>query len=395
MRRRPDHFLPSDTFVPWRRHLAVIGLSAVALGALLGIGRSPDAVETLFVEGFGTDASRLLSWMTSHVPFSVAELVQAGLILWLVLAPLSALRAVYRGHRRLMNAVFSGLMQVASVASVAIVLFYGVWGLNYARAPAVQRLGWEPVRLHDPGALDELAALAEELVDITNAHYLAIHGVPDAGEPTAREADLDALFDASFERITRELDLHPSFALPRGPAKPFLASPIVSWLGISGFYFPFTGEAGYNTMPPAWQQPHTIAHEKAHQRGIASEDEANFFGFLACIHSDDPYVAYSGWLFAQRRLLSTLLKSDRARGRALLERRLPGVQRDIDVANAFWTEWDGYGHLLGQTVNNAYLKTHRVEGGIRSYSLSARLIVAYARQRGGTFDRLGTTAAIR
>ena len=40
-----------------------------------------------------------------------------------------------------------------------------------------------------------------------------------------------------------------------------------------------------------------IAHHKAHQRGYAKEDEANFVGYVICINSTDPPVRYSGYLY--------------------------------------------------------------------------------------------------
>src|SRR5690606_18596519 len=213
-------------------------------------------------------------------------------------------------------------------------------------------------------ALEELHAFAEALVDVTNAQYRALHGSDDAGQPTARDVDLDATLDPAYVRVARELGLSEAFAAPRGPLRPLLASPITSWLGLSGFYFPFTGEATYNTLPPAWQQPHTVAHDKAHQRGIASEDEASFLGFLATIRSDDPFVAYSGWLFAQRRLVAALNQADPERAWALVQRRLPGVQRDVQAHYAFWSAWQGTGHTIGHTVNHAYLSANQVPGGM-------------------------------
>ena len=49
-----------------------------------------------------------------------------------------------------------------------------------------------------------------------------------------------------------------------------------------------------------WTVPHvffaTVAHELAHQRGIASEQECNFLGVLASTTSGNPAYVYAGWL---------------------------------------------------------------------------------------------------
>ncbi len=160
-------------------------------------------------------------------------------------------------------------------------------------------------------------------------------------------------------------------------------------MGLSGFYCPFTGEANVNASVPAAYRAHTIAHEKAHQRGIHPENEANFLGFLAGVHATDPVARYSALLFAQRQLLRTLIRAGDAAGggieraRPLLERRLPGVQRDVDDLNEFWNRHRGPTRRLARTMNDAYLKTNRVDGGVLAYGRSVELIVAWARSRGG------------
>ena len=52
-------------------------------------------------------------------------------------------------------------------------------------------------------------------------------------------------------------------------------------IGIGGFYFPFTGEANINVWAPAWQQPHTRAHEMSHQRFVEVEVVTNVFTMSA------------------------------------------------------------------------------------------------------------------
>jgi hypothetical protein len=155
-------------------------------------------------------------------------------------------------------------------------------------------------------------------------------------------------------------------------------------MGLSGFYCPFTGEANVNASVPAAYRAHTIAHEKAHQRGIHPENEANFLGFLAGISSHDPVARYSALLFAQRQLLRALLSAGaRDEAKELIDRRLPGVQRDVDDLNAYWSRYVGPARRIATRVNDAYLKTNRVHDGVLAYGRSVELIVAWARSRGG------------
>ena len=69
--------------------------------------------------------------------------------------------------------------------------------------------------------------------------------------------------------------------------------------------------------------------------------------------------------------------------RALVARRLPGVERDVRAAHAFWAAHEGALAEVGEAVNDAYLKAHGVDAGVLSYSLASELIVRFARAEGG------------
>ncbi len=65
---------------------------------------------------------------------------------------------------------------------------------------------------------------------------------------------------------------------------------------IMGYYFPFSMEANINAVMYITNVAPTICHELAHTKGFIYEDDANMIGFLACIHSDDPFLQYCGYL---------------------------------------------------------------------------------------------------
>jgi len=104
-------------------------------------------------------------------------------------------------------------------------------------------------------------------------------------------------------------------------------------------------------------------------------------GWLACRSAPDPYVRYSGALFAQRELLFELLRQDPRTAAGLVARRDPGVQRDVTDMIAFWRRYEGRAAQLSEAVNDRYLRAQGVQGGIESYRLGARLIVLYSRTR--------------
>jgi len=359
----------------------VVAIVLFGVGVFAG---DADRVERWYVEGVGPWITTPLIALFRPVPTSVAEWVEGAAILvavaWLLLA----------GHRlwqgsgeRTAIALKLGAEAFSAVGAV-VTLFYLVWGMAYARPRLEDRMGWESDETFEVDVF-ELEALGEVLVKRVNASYLELHQLPDIGHMTGTGFDpveLDRSLDVGWAKAARSLSLHPSTELPRGRTKPLISSGLFTYLGIGGFYFPFTGEANINTWAPPWQQPHTRAHEMSHQRFVASENEANFMGFLASVHSDDPLARYSGWLFAQRQVLRALIRLDVESGYDRLLMRYPGVQRDVNESRAFWTHYDGALSDMGSAVNDVYLKVNQVEGGTLSYGRSLRLIVRWARDCG-------------
>ena len=380
---------PKDRGPRLRWRLWVIGGAVAMVGLARLCAAFPGLTETVYANGVWPVIGRTLAWVSGLVRFSVAEMALGAVLGSLVVLFVRAAYQVVRGRRRVLNVVACGALFLVTAAALLVVVFYASWGLNYSRAPLVTRMGWQDLAkdLAEEEAKQELVRLCEGLIAATNDAYEAALGTDDVGEPSAPPtsmASVDDGIERAYALVAERLDLPASFAARRAWAKPVAASAVMDYLLMSGFYTPWTGEANYNRLSPACCIPHTIAHEKSHQRGITSEDEANFYGFLACAHSDQPYIRYSGYLFAQRQLLGELYKTDRDRAKALLKARLPGVQRDVAAIRAYVRRYSGPVSNASHKINNAYLKANRVKGGILSYRMSARLLVTFARMNDGS-----------
>lgn len=389
----PDEAMPKDRGLYVKRRGLVVLAGAVVTLICWGLGQSADFAEHVYARGFGQYVARGQATVTGLLPTSLAEVVIVFVAGWAVFLWARASWHVIRRKRRALNAVACGGLKVMAFGSVLVALFYVLWGINYSRPGIIERQGWQA---HDQPPADRAAQVAElepicrDLVEATNHQYFIAMGSEDVGAPSypmLEMADLDADLERAFAVVEKDLGLEEGFGADRGRAKPVAASFIMDYLQIGGFYFPWTGEANYHRLQPAVSIPFVIAHEKAHQRCVTSEDEANFIGYAACVRASDPYTRYSGYLFAQRQLLNELIKLDAERGKALLKQRLPGVQRDVNEVNAYWARFEqGAAGVIGDAstaVNHAYLTANQVEGGVMSYRLSAKLLIVYARRQGG------------
>jgi len=374
--------------IRWRVAVMLAGVIVVALAQILDA--TPGIVDAVYSEGVGPWIGLTLAKFSNLAPFSLVEVAAGLLVLCYGVAAVASLYHVARRRRRLANALACGLLRSGTAAALIIAFFYAGWGFSFSRPKMIARLGWQSfltTKANDELA-DELAAICDGLVRAANDDYMRSFNSQDTGapsEPPLTMADLNAAVEEGYRRLTRELNLNRHFAIARGRIKPAAVSPLLSRLLILGFYSPWTGESHYNTQMPECNLPQVVAHEKAHQRCITSEDEANFFGVLACVLSDVPYVRYSGYLAAQQQLLNELHDLDPDCALEIAEKRYPGVQRDREASRDFVIKHLGVLSQAGRAMNDAYLKANRVKEGVLSYDMDTQLLIAFTRAHGSAW----------
>jgi hypothetical protein len=375
---------PADWPLHRKSRLVVLGVGVGIFLVFRFVSWLPGLVEAVYATWLGPLIVRPLSHITAVFPFSLVEIVWISYVAWLVVLSARTVAAVVRKQRRVSNAALGGGLRLARDAGVVMGLFYLMWGFNYARSPLDERLEWPE---WDPPDVETLERLTVEAVEAANQAYFAIHQSEDAGTPTPMPADVGELDDAleeGWSRAAELLDLPPSTQKRYGRTKRLLLSPLVARFGIAGFYFPWTAEANVLRDTPLVSRSQSMAHEKAHQRGIGPESEASFLGYVAGTLAPNPQVRYSALVFAQGQLLNALARGDRDAARQIVERRFPGIRRDLEDVAEYWRRFEGVGRTIGRAVNDRYLRTNRVHGGIQSYGFSVRLLITFASQNNGT-----------
>ena len=123
--------------------------------------------------------------------------------------------------------------------------------------------------------------------------------------------------------------------------------------------------------------PSTIAHEMAHQRGVNSEEEANFAAIAACITSDIPVYEYSGYLLGLDYLIDTLSGADPYAYRRITLKLNDDVLRDLKDNNDYWLSQHTQATETVTAVYDGYLKSNGVESGINSYGACVDMLVTW------------------
>lgn len=352
---------------------ALILLAAgLALPWLAGL--FPWAVEATYGRFLFPTLADIVNIPASAAPFSLVQII---LILSLALVVLILVRCVRRSVRkRSVRKGFGPLSRWIRAAAILVWAFHILWGLNYSRPPLIDKLPMDHV---EPDRRS-LARLTVILGDETNRAY---GWAVKSGqiEPDTLGSRLAVPAPVVGERLASAYNLifHGYDRIRISPPRaPKLLGPVMSRLGVSGFYFPFTGEASINRQLPDAVIPSVMAHEMAHQRGIAPEDEANFLAYVACRESGLPAARYSGALHAFRLASGALYRVDpelhAQTVRGLLDR---GPVDDLRAISRFWSRHSGPVSEVAHRANHAYLQMNTQREGVESYDQAVLLILAW------------------
>ena len=319
---------------------------------------------------------RLLAQATMLFPFSLAETLLAA-------SPLLLALLIFIGIRYHTVALRDTLIYCGSILAIAVIvlqLFVYAFAPGYYARGVDERLGL--VR-RDVSA-EELYEAALLLIEEINAGNDVIYYGEDGFSilPYTHYEMNDRLI-AAYRVLPESYPMLESITQNfYSVVKPVMLSEPMTYTHISGVYTFFTGEANLNMNFPAYSLPFTAAHELAHQRGVAREDEANFIAYLVCTSSNDPYIRYSGYLQMYEYVASALSRANRElyrKARAELE---PIVIKELQAYAAFFAKYQDskVGEVSG-AVNNAYLESLGTPG-TASYGMVVDLTVALFKKQG-------------
>lgn len=327
------------------------------------------AFADFMVRGPGSVWRWIAAKITLWIPFSLAEMLIILIPVILIVLLAGGIYITVRGTSRQYTRLISSLLAVLS-------FFYTAFVFTLApgyKAPTLDvKLGMErrtvsAGELYGAGAWlnDQITPLLDEI-----AFY------PDGA--SAMPYSLDDMNDRINSMYQTAAGRYGFISRLKSDIKYVVLSEPMSYTHITGVYTYFTGEANLNINFPDYTLPYTAAHEFAHQRGIAREDEANFVAFLACMESDDPYILYSGYVNMLEYVMSALSAADSGQYAALyrkLDSRLTG---EFSAYSAFYEKYrDNMAANVSGAVNNGYLQSQGVTAGSRSYGLVVDLTVAY------------------
>lgn len=333
-----------------------MGVKRVKPKVVSGIGLTSIALAFVsFVLSWGglIPASLVESWYARGIYPLVSGILIAGAgwtrFSWLdVILPATLVTVLWLLYRR-------KPIPALALTSMAYLLFFWAWGLNYHRVALDTKVDFESARVTEAS----VAALVEETARSLNRLYAPSEDT--AGRRIPGEDSLVAEADSEIRRVIQVIDDIPERAWnPRTRVKTSIVlDPFFRAAGIDGMFNPFGHEPILTSGLLAFERPMAILHELAHVRGYPDEGDANFVALLAGVHSSDRRLQYSAWL--------TLWMYLRPReGDRLLD---AGPRGDLEAAyrrmGSGRIEW--VDRAQSQALDS-FLRANRVEGGVGSYT---------------------------
>lgn len=354
---------PLWSLCPARHAVLLISLAWLAAYFLLRENRAVmNFLCKVLVRPWHAFAGRLFS----AVPFSVTEWVILSLAaLGVVLLVLLIVRLI---RRRWVKAYRTG-MTILSVSAAMFALFCLWWGVLYYSDSFTEQAGLERRDI----SVQELETVTRYFAEQANAAGEHV----ERGEDGVFRADKSDIFRRSPDIYGGAEQIFPCLAAPAVRAKPVLLSRLLSYIRYTGFFFPYTAEANLNADSPACLLPSTIAHELAHLRGVAREDEANFCAVVACMESGDEDYRYSGALLAYIYLGNALYSADYDAWREVYSMFSENVRADLRANNDYWARFETPAADVSEKVYESFLQTYGDDRGMQSYGACVDLLTVY------------------
>ncbi|MBP1556787.1 MAG: DUF3810 domain-containing protein [Oscillospiraceae bacterium] len=344
--------------------LCISPAAAAAVITLILKCSTPQKVESVYSSGLFRPISSALGAIGRIAPFSLASIIlyllsAAGIII--IIGFLAML--IFKSGR--LELIKNFVLLLTAAVSIVFLLFTLLCAPNYYRVPFAEQAGYTL----DSYTEDDLYDLCEKLIAKTNSEREKFSGTPEKNVKQFAQKT-----KAAFDSLSVD---YPFIGKAKTTPKPFVGSEILSILNLTGFYFPYTGEANVNVHAPFVELPFTMCHELSHTRGFMLENEANFIGYLACKKSDDPVIRYSGYYVALIHSMNMMAQTDAEKFIQLRKQYSPAVESDAALLSEYWDKYFNTPAAdFSNAVNDTYLKANDLSDGIKSYGRMVDLLMA-------------------
>lgn len=308
--------------------------------------------------------SYLLTFFSSHIPFSLGDLFITLSIFGLIIYPIYVHRRYHFTWKKIMGREGEYLLWI-------YVWFYMAWGLNYSQPDFYKRTHISRVAYTSKG----FNSFVNQYVKLLNATYCL---PPKEIDKSFVHKEVTRIYRQISDSLQVHAPQHDNLSV-----KTMLFSNFISSMGVSGYMGPFFCEFNLNGNILPVDYPATYAHEMAHLLGITSEAEANFYAYQVCTRSKDQNMRFSGYFFIMGYVLrnARLVMNDKQFDSLRASIR-PEVKRLYNFNHFYWRAL--YSPVLGTVqdwIYDIYLKGNKIENGQMNYFQVVSLLISYEQSK--------------
>lgn len=346
-----------------KKYFLLIALFLFVIGSYIIGPIIPEFFTEFYNKKFYSALDTVLHSISNLFPFSLGDVLYAAIVSYVVYSCFVLIKKKLFKKLCLFLATF-------------VLIFFGVfqlfWGFNNYKFSVAHQLQLE--RSYTSADLD---SITNQLTEIVNSQHILITN--DSLKEVVIEKDLK-LFNETAKLNYTKLPKRLKEILTNNEinnVKPSFYSYLQSYTGFSGYFNPLTHENQLNIEIPTIGMPVTVAHEMAHQLGIASETEANFYGYQVLLQSSDLKFKYAANLYALKYCLKQYRSSNEETYQLLFSRLNIGVQQNILESEQFWQSKRNVSSYFFKQLYGRFLKINNQKDGIQSYNKFVDLLINY------------------
>ena len=327
-------------------------------------------VEIYYSNGFYIFISRTLRLVFGWLPFSVGDLLYTVVIIWSLVWLVRSVRMIFK-KQLTKRKLLTGFLNFLQLVLIIYIVFNAFWGLNYNRRGIAYQLQLRP----QPATQTDLFGLTQTLLQKVNT---ARENLPDRVQYLSHQQSFAEALTAYGQAEKK----YPFIQYRFSSVKPSLYSLAGNYLGYSGYYNPFSSEAQVNVKMLPFTVPYVTCHEMAHQLGYATEDEANFAGYLAAKSSVDKRFQYSVYYDLFNYANGELFSYDSIAARNNYRQLDTLVKQDIQSERLFWLKYQNAIEPVITLLYGNYLKANNQPAGMKTYSHVTAWLIEYQKKYG-------------
>ncbi|MEO8819343.1 MAG: DUF3810 domain-containing protein [Ginsengibacter sp.] len=328
-------------------------------------------VDKFYSTGIYPFFSQFLRILFGWIPFSLGDIfyfVAVCFIVWKIIKNVSLLFK----KKFSKTIALKKTVRLILVLAFVYIIFYLFWGINYSRKGIAYQL--------------QISDISYDSSDLLNLQHLLLQKVNASKSflvlKDEKYLSTNNLIKEAKSSYDEAHKIFPFLTYHHLSVKSSMYGTLGDYLGFTGYYNPFTGEAQINTTVPKMLQPYIATHEMAHQLGYAKENEANFVGYLAAVNSKDTLFHYSTYLDLFLYANQEVFYFDSVASKNAMQQLTLPVRQDLEELRQFNLSHRGVLEPLITWIYGNYLKLNNQPKGLHSYNAVIGMLIAYYKKYG-------------